>query len=71
MVEQVQKVGVIGSGTMGNGIAQVSAMAGCAVTLVDIDDARLQTAKANIQNKYFSHLFFLYGLCPFFSSILL
>ena len=50
MLEQVQKIGVIGSGTMGNGIAQVSAMAGCAVTLVDIDDARLQTAKTNIQN---------------------
>ena len=50
MLEQVQKIGVIGSGTMGNGIAQVSAMAGCEVVLVDIDEGRLQTAKKNIQS---------------------
>ena len=32
-----RKVGVVGAGTMGNGIAQVFAMAGYDVTLNDID----------------------------------
>jgi 3-hydroxybutyryl-CoA dehydrogenase len=32
----VKKVGVIGAGTMGNGIAQVFALAGCDVVMVDI-----------------------------------
>ncbi len=36
------KVGVIGAGTMGNGIAQICAMAGVAVTLIDIDEAAVQ-----------------------------
>ncbi|WP_085314942.1 3-hydroxybutyryl-CoA dehydrogenase [Derxia lacustris] len=34
----ISKVGVIGAGTMGNGIAQVSALAGIDVVLVDISD---------------------------------
>ena len=50
MNEQVQSIGVIGSGTMGNGIAQVAAMAGCGVILVDIDEVRLKSAKENIQS---------------------
>ena len=33
------KVGVIGAGTMGNGIAQVFASTGSEVTLVDLDQA--------------------------------
>jgi 3-hydroxybutyryl-CoA dehydrogenase len=35
----IESVGIIGAGTMGNGIAQISAGAGLAVTMVDISDA--------------------------------
>ncbi len=34
----IQTVGVIGAGTMGNGIAQVSAVAGLTVVMIDISD---------------------------------
>jgi 3-hydroxybutyryl-CoA dehydrogenase len=36
------RIGVIGAGTMGNGIAQVCASAGLQVTMVDISDAAVQ-----------------------------
>ncbi len=39
------KIGVIGSGAMGSGIAQVAAMAGCEVVLYDINQDNLQKAK--------------------------
>ncbi len=45
---EIHKVGVIGAGTMGNGIAQVFAMSGRQVTLVDIDEAALEKAFARI-----------------------
>ena len=45
----LRAVAVIGSGTMGNGIAQVLAHNGRAVTLVDVDDARLSVAVAGIE----------------------
>ncbi len=35
----IERVGIIGAGTMGNGIAQVCAAAGLTVTMVDISDA--------------------------------
>ena len=41
-------VAVIGSGTMGNGIAQVLAQRGKRVTLVDVDQGRLDAARAGI-----------------------
>ena len=34
-------IGIIGAGTMGNGIAQVCALAGVSVVLLDIDDKRV------------------------------
>jgi 3-hydroxybutyryl-CoA dehydrogenase len=37
-----QTVGVIGAGTMGNGIAQVSAVAGYRVLMLDINDEALE-----------------------------
>jgi 3-hydroxybutyryl-CoA dehydrogenase len=43
------KVAVVGGGTMGNGIAQVVATAGLDVTLIDIDAAALERAKARIE----------------------
>lgn len=41
---RIEKVGVIGSGLMGSGIAQVAAFHGFDVTLVDIDDNRVNAA---------------------------
>ena len=39
---QIQSVGVIGAGTMGNGIAQVCAVAGLDVVMVDINEKAVQ-----------------------------
>ena len=44
----IEKVVVIGGGTMGNGIAQVVAGAGLEVTIVDVDDAALERARTRI-----------------------
>ena len=44
----LQDIGVIGAGTMGNGIAQVCALAGFKVTLIDISDGALQKAIATV-----------------------
>jgi 3-hydroxybutyryl-CoA dehydrogenase len=44
----IERVAVIGAGTMGNGIAQTFAMHGASVRLVDVDDAALQRGLANI-----------------------
>jgi 3-hydroxybutyryl-CoA dehydrogenase len=44
----LQHIGVIGAGTMGNGIAQVCAMAGFQVTLIDIAQSALQKALATV-----------------------
>ncbi|HEX2546473.1 MAG TPA: 3-hydroxyacyl-CoA dehydrogenase NAD-binding domain-containing protein, partial [Ramlibacter sp.] len=38
----IRKIGIIGAGTMGNGIAQVCAVAGLDVTMVDVADAAVQ-----------------------------
>lgn len=43
-----QKIGVVGAGTMGNGIAQVFAMKGFDVVLADVNDAALVKGMANI-----------------------
>jgi len=45
----IQKVGVIGAGTMGNGIAQVFAMSGASVVLIDQDASILESALARIE----------------------
>jgi len=42
-------VGIIGSGTMGSGIAQVAATSGCKVKLYDTNDAALEKAKASLE----------------------
>lgn len=41
---RIEKVGVIGSGLMGSGIAQVAAFHGFDVTLVDMDEGRVTSA---------------------------
>jgi 3-hydroxybutyryl-CoA dehydrogenase len=45
----IQRIGVIGAGTMGNGIAQVFAQAGCEVRLVDAAAGALDRAKSTIE----------------------
>ncbi len=42
-------VGIIGAGTMGSGIAQVAATAGCSVKLYDTKTEALQKAKADLE----------------------
>lgn len=42
-------VGIIGSGTMGSGIAQVAATAGCQVKLYDTNQAALDKAQASLE----------------------
>ena len=44
----VQKIGVVGAGQMGNGIAHVCAQAGYDVVLLDVDQGRLDAGLANI-----------------------
>ena len=45
----IKRIGVIGSGTMGSGIAQVAATAGCSVKLYDTNQAALNTAKGSLE----------------------
>lgn len=44
----IKKIGVIGAGTMGNGIAQVCAAGGFAVVMTDIDDASIKRGVAAV-----------------------
>ena len=44
----IETVGIIGAGTMGNGIAQISAAAGLQVVMVDISDAAVSRGVATI-----------------------
>src|SRR5437763_8343237 len=45
----IKVVGVIGAGTMGNGIAQVFAQAGFSVKLVDVAQPMLDRARGSIE----------------------
>ncbi len=45
----IQKVGIIGAGTMGNGIAQVCAAAGVDVVMVDVNEAAVQRGLTTIR----------------------
>ena len=47
-MEQSTTVGVIGAGTMGQGIAQIAASAGHGVILVDRDEAAVERAMSNL-----------------------
>jgi 3-hydroxybutyryl-CoA dehydrogenase len=46
----IETVGIIGAGTMGNGIAQICAAAGLQVVMVDISDAAVQRGLATVGN---------------------
>ena len=45
----VERIVVIGAGTMGNGIAQTAAVSGYQVTMTDVDEAALDRGKAAIE----------------------
>ena len=49
------KVGVVGAGTMGSGIAQIAAQAGCDVILVDSSAEALQRSQEKLA-KVFARL---------------
>jgi 3-hydroxybutyryl-CoA dehydrogenase len=50
-VANIEKVGVLGAGLMGHGIAQVSAAAGYEVVLREVDDATLQKGIGRIEKQ--------------------
>ena len=49
-MKNLQKIAVIGSGTMGNGIAHVAAQSKCRALLVDINQSQLDEAMKTIEN---------------------
>ncbi len=49
---KIQKIGVIGAGAMGSGIAQVSIEAGYTVIIQDISDKSLSKAQAGIEKNF-------------------
>lgn len=51
LAASVRRVLVLGTGTMGEGIAQVTAAAGCITNLYDVDEARAQRAVDNIRKQ--------------------
>ena len=48
-VDGIERIGVVGAGQMGNGIAHVAAVSGYAVALADVSDAALERARATIE----------------------
>ena len=48
MAQGIRKIGIVGAGQMGNGIAHVCALAGIPVVLNDVVSARLKDALATI-----------------------
>ena len=46
---KIESIGIIGAGTMGNGIAQVCAVAGLNVVMIDVNDAAVERGIANIK----------------------
>jgi 3-hydroxybutyryl-CoA dehydrogenase len=50
MTSAIERVGIVGAGTMGNGIAQVCAMRGLSVVLVDVHDDAITRGLTTIRN---------------------
>ena len=45
---EIKKIGVVGAGTMGNGIAQVASLIGCEVIMRDVEERFVQNGLKNI-----------------------
>jgi 3-hydroxybutyryl-CoA dehydrogenase len=56
IIMKIESVGVIGAGTMGNGIAQVCALAGLKVVMLDINDAAVERGFTQIKRSLDSML---------------
>ncbi len=50
MIEELERVGVVGCGLMGSGIAEVCATAGLDVVVSDVDDEALQRGRSRIES---------------------
>ncbi|MGH7253240.1 MAG: 3-hydroxyacyl-CoA dehydrogenase family protein, partial [Nitrospiraceae bacterium] len=48
-IDDIKRIGVVGAGQMGSGIAQVAAASGWEVLLLDVSDAVLQAAMKKIR----------------------
>ena len=46
----IEQIGIVGAGTMGNGIAQICAAAGLPVVMTDISDAALTRGMSVVSN---------------------
>ena len=53
---EIGKIGVVGAGTMGNGIAQALALAGIDVVLTDVAKVQLERATASVAGSRISKL---------------
>ena len=51
MAQQIEKVGVLGAGLMGHGIAQVAAQSGYEVVLREVDEATLEKGIGKIEKQ--------------------
>ena len=49
-ITEVKRLGVLGGGTMGSGIAQIALLAGAEVSLIDVDSGQLERARGVIEN---------------------
>jgi len=49
-LEEIETVGVVGAGTMGNGIAQVAATAGYDVVMRDIEDEFVERGMESVES---------------------
>jgi 3-hydroxybutyryl-CoA dehydrogenase len=50
---EIKTIGVVGAGTMGNGIAQIAAQIGCSVVMRDVEDRFVENGLKNI-NRFLS-----------------
>ena len=49
---EISRVGVLGAGLMGSGIAQVAAQAGMQTTVREVSDALCQRARARVAGQH-------------------